>query len=113
MTVYVDDFRALATVNGTRGRWSHLVADEEAELHAFAERLGLRRSWFQDPRVPRPGHRPAVTGSYHAESWHYDVVEAKRRAAIELGAVAIGWDEVPDVVHRRLARRAARETGDA
>ncbi|WP_122711357.1 DUF4031 domain-containing protein, partial [Pseudomonas viridiflava] len=43
MTVYVDE-------EGIRWRgreWCHLVADSLDELHAFAARLGLRRSWFQ------------------------------------------------------------------
>jgi len=55
MTVYVDDFGIPARVSGIKGRWSHLIADTEDELHAFAARLGLRREWFQDPRIVRKG----------------------------------------------------------
>ncbi len=48
-------------------RWAHLVSDTSpAELHAFANRLGIRRLAFQDD--------------------HYDVPAAVREAAIELGA---------------------------
>jgi len=67
MTVYVDNSRL-----PWRGQsWCHLVADSVAELHAFAERLGLKREWFQDKtRYP-----------------HYDVTVNVRRRALELGAI--------------------------
>ena len=48
MTVYVDDASIAATVGRLAARWSHLIADDQDELHAFALRLGLRREWFQD-----------------------------------------------------------------
>ena len=48
-------------------RWAHLVSDESvAELHAFADRLGLRRMSFQGD--------------------HYDVPESVRDRALALGA---------------------------
>ena len=50
---------------------SHLEADTLDELHEFAEKLGLRKSWFQDKSIP-----------------HYDVSKSVRSKAIELGAVA-------------------------
>lgn len=67
MTVYVDNSRL-----PWRGQsWCHLVADSVAELHAFAQRLGLKREWFQDKsRYP-----------------HYDVTVKVRQRALELGAV--------------------------
>lgn len=55
----------------------HLTADTLAELHTFAARLGLKRSWFQnDPRMP-----------------HYDLVASKRVQAVKLGAVEISMVE--------------------
>ncbi len=49
---------------------SHLTTDGDVEeLHAFAEKLGLKRSWFQDGRHP-----------------HYDIVGKKRWKALCLGA---------------------------
>lgn len=82
MTVYVDD----AGIEWKGGQWSHLQADSLDELHAFAERLGLRRSWFQ------PGSRPAAA--------HYDVTESKRALAISLGAVS-------ETIREGSARRRA------
>lgn len=33
---------------GPRGEWAHLATDGDPdELHAFAQALGLRRSWYQ------------------------------------------------------------------
>lgn len=45
MTVYIDDMRRPARVGRLNAVWSHLMADTDDELHAFAARLGLRRSW--------------------------------------------------------------------
>lgn len=50
--------------------WCHLWADSEEELHTMAQRLGMRRSWFQN----RPGFP------------HYDLVPSKRALALRLGA---------------------------
>lgn len=91
MTVYVDDWRQQARAGRLTARWSHLTADTDAELHAFAERLGLRRSWFQDHRDPLRRH--------------YDVTERQRLRAIEAGAVAETWRES---AKRRLAVRRRR-----
>lgn len=52
--------------------WCHLwcAPGDEAELHALAARIGLRRAWFQD----KPGFP------------HYDLVPTRRAAAIRAGA---------------------------
>jgi hypothetical protein len=91
MSVYVDN----AFVEGGWGKWSgggHLQADTLDELHDFAARLPLRRSWFQN----RP-HRP--------ERAHYDVTRAMRDRAIYLGAIP---EAVEDGTLRRRAARNAR-----
>lgn len=103
MTVYVDNFRTPATVGRIRGRWSHLTADTQDELHAFAARLGMDRKWFQEQCKTRcaPEGQPCP-------HWHYDVVDAGRTAAIALGAKAINLREMGALIS---ARRAAAKVG--
>lgn len=99
MTVCVDDAMIGATVGRLTSRWSHLIADDQAELHAFAARLGLRRAWFQDPtRTGKPRARPS---SRAAENWHYDLTAGKCAQAILLGADAVTWREMVEIINRR------------
>ncbi len=95
VTVYLDDWRQPATLGPVTDRWSHLLADCDDELHAFAARLGLRRGWFQC----RDDRR------HHA---HYDLPERSRSDAVALGAVEVTWREVGMMMRerRRTQRRA-------
>jgi hypothetical protein len=61
-------------------KWCHLIADNEAELHSFAAKLGLKREWYQNHRI-----QP-----------HYDITASKRAKAIELGAIAIETKQMAD-----------------
>jgi len=83
--VYVDRLRDW----GWRlGPSCHMIADCEAELHAFAASIGLRRSWFQSGR-----------------NAHYDLTVKRRASALKKGAV-----ELDDrAFHAVLARN--REKG--
>jgi Protein of unknown function (DUF4031) len=102
MAVYVDDASIPATVANGRAqhtsRWSHLFADTQDELHEFAGRLGLRRSYFQ-PGKPRADGRPSPF-------WHYDVTAGKRQQAIRLGAQPVTWRDTAQIIR---AREAAAE----
>ncbi len=91
VTVYLDDWRQPARLGPVHDRWSHLVADEDDELHVFAARLGMRREWFQ-----HKAHRP-----YQG---HYDVPERSRQLALDLGAVPVTWRQVGAMMRAR--RRA-------
>jgi len=74
MVVYVDEMRIWGPTGlacFAKGS-CHLTADSEDELTAFARRLGLKDEWFQDTRVP-----------------HYDLTPARRRSALEYGAVFV------------------------
>lgn len=62
--------------------WCHLFADTEEELHAFAERLGIVRYWYQGD--------------------HYDLTPARRAAAVKLGALEVDRREL---AKRRITRR--------
>ncbi|WP_454231231.1 DUF4031 domain-containing protein [Mycolicibacterium fortuitum] len=90
MSVYVDDMKRPARVGRLNAVWSHLMADTDEELHVFAARLGLRRSWHQKPGT-------AIS--------HYDVTEPKRQLALKLGAVSIGYmsRESLDLIRRKRA----------
>jgi len=99
MTVYVDNYRCPARVGAVRGRWSHLTADTPGELHAFAERIGLRQGWFQSRC--KSGPCPTVGGV--CVHFHYDVTDGKRAAAIGAGARAIGLCEFGAIVSARRA----------
>lgn len=61
------------------GYWCHMVTDAGPdELHAFAERLGLRRSWFRN----------------HRRLPHYDLRPSKRDRALALGAQEVSASEL-------------------
>lgn len=107
MTVYVDDLGMPATVGGLSARWSHLIADDREELHMFAARLGLRRTWFQDPTVT--GKPLATPGTRAAETWHYDVTASKRTQAIRLGAVPVPYRDLPAIIDARWTTNRKRE----
>lgn len=99
MTVYVDKFPDTGW-----GKWNgggHILTTDLDELHALAEKIGLKREWFQDKTFP-----------------HYDVQRRKRELAIQNGAVEISFGMIPNDVlmrnrngtyeprHVRMARRA-------
>lgn len=89
MTVYVDQF------GEGWGRWTgggHMLTTDIDELHAMADRIGLKRAWFQDKTFP-----------------HYDVMKGKRAAAISAGAVPIDAREIPDDVLMRVPARGPLE----
>lgn len=84
MTVYIDP--AVFKKPGGRKNYCHVAADTEAELHAFAARIGLKRHFFH-------------AGAKHI---HYDLAEDRRAAALDAGAV--------EVTSRELARLARPKT---
>lgn len=81
MTVYIDDMY-LYPMGQFRGmKMSHMIADSEDELHAFAKQIGLKRRWYQGD--------------------HYDISKTKRILAIKAGAVEIPMKQLADIVMRR------------
>jgi len=73
MTVYVDDMYAMPMGRYRGMKMSHMIADTEAELHAMADQIGVKRRWFQ--QVPSGNH--------------YDIAMSKRSRAVAAGAVEI------------------------
>ena len=72
MAVYVDP---LINYGWHLGPSCHLTADTEEELHAFAIKIDMKRSWFQ---VSKGKEIP-----------HYDLIKSKRDKAIKLGAIEL------------------------
>lgn len=71
-----------------------MQADTLEELHAMADRLGLRRSWLQT-KPGRPWHD------------HYDLTAPYRERAIALGAIPLTRRET--VTRNSAARKAYRD----
>ena len=84
MSVYVD-----AAIHIRKGkRWCHLIADSEEELHTFAARLGIGKSYFSDKKR-KPGRA------------HYDITDAQRRRAVETGAIECNRSQFLKVINAK------------
>lgn len=86
--VYVDE-----TIFTFRSQmWCHLFSDQgEAELHPFAQKIGLKREWFQsNPRHP-----------------HYDLSPGKRAEAVKNGATEVTTEEMVRIIWRWRESAAA------
>jgi hypothetical protein len=101
MAVYVDDMNLRAEVpdgdHAVGGRWSHLYADTEAELRAFAKQLGLREAWIQ--------HLGEI-------GVHFDVTASKRQQAIRQGARPVTWREAGEHFARQRDAQRVQERCD-
>jgi hypothetical protein len=97
MTILVDPLRTYPDTGLPFSRWCHAVSDDSfEELHAFAERLGIPRRFFQGD--------------------HYDLPAHLRARALELGAQTVTTRELlirmagprGDRARRRGRRRVPR-----
>lgn len=79
MAVYVDN----AKNRLGRLKMAHMLADSLDELHAMADRVGLRREWFQGEGTP-----------------HYDLCQARRKLAVQAGAIELDRRGVVAVIRR-------------
>lgn len=66
----------------------HMIADTLPELHAMADKIGMRRAWFQNK----------------ASCPHYDLSKGKRALAVAAGAIEC--DRETFVCHMRRIREA-------
>jgi hypothetical protein len=82
MTVYIDDMYRYAIGQFKGMKMSHMISDDEDELHVMAARLGLRRAWHQGD--------------------HYDVPLDARARAVIFGAVEITYRQA-SAMRRRQA----------
>lgn len=72
----------------------HLLADERAELHEMADRLGVPRRFFQD----------------HPWRWHYDLPAHLRTQAVGYGAHEVPMAAVGALLRSRRQALAGRPT---
>lgn len=89
MTVFVDDMKASfqpAHAPGRRYVMCHMIADQEEELHAMADKIGVARKWYQGD--------------------HYDITQSKRALAVKAGAIEISLRELSKMA---MARRRGFE----
>jgi len=91
MAVYIDSFNA-----PFRGMiMCHMVADTTEELLEMARKVGLNKKWIQDAGTPRE---------------HFDICLAKKKQALQLGALQISLRQLAEFLLKREA--AAKEAAD-
>lgn len=93
MPVYIDDMYRYAIGEFQGMRMSHLIADSDAELHAMAARIGMKRQWFQGD--------------------HYDVPMARRELAVAAGAIEITYRQAGAMRRRRSVEGHCGPPGEA
>ncbi|HEY6117474.1 MAG TPA: DUF4031 domain-containing protein [Candidatus Dormibacteraeota bacterium] len=90
MSVYVDK----SANRYGRMVMCHLIADTPAELHAMADRIGVQRRWFQDPKT------------MNVSTPHYDIAMTKKALAIAAGAIECERNDFVAHVRRIRASEA-------
>lgn len=91
MSVYVDKMMVcLRNKNWPYSQACHLVADSVQELHIFAWKIGLHKSWFRDkPELP-----------------HYDLTYGMRNRAVFFGAIEVDSKKIVEMMKKNRSRRA-------
>ena len=89
--IYVDDGYLRGGMRYRRMRMSHMMADGDAELVAFARRLGLRSGWLQRSGPCDPPH--------------FDISMAVRGRAVALGACEVSMRDMVSIRRRQRAFR--------
>jgi hypothetical protein len=91
MAIYVDPIYNW----GAKGEWCHMATDGDLDdLHTLAQRIGLRRSWFQD----------------HPLHPHYDLRPSKRLLAVRHGAIEVTRVELAQKCSKFLNASPSRPT---
>jgi hypothetical protein len=77
MAVYVDSGK----IEYRRMKMCHMIADTVEELHEMADKIGVKRQWFQNESTP-----------------HYDICQSKRELAISYGAIEADRKKVVELI---------------
>lgn len=95
MTVYVSNmFPCVPNEHWRYNSNAYLFADSTEELVAFGTRIGLRVAWLQT----------------HSALVHFDVTQAKRKIALETGAVPVGRDVLIKRIREGRQRGSRRQS---
>lgn len=89
MSVYVDK----AQNKFRRMNMCHMIGDTLEELHEMADRIGIKREWFQED----------------ASTPHYDLSKTRRKLALEAGAIELDRKEFVAVIQRLRAEKIAAQ----
>lgn len=74
-------------------KWCHMVTDGDMEeLHRMAEKIGLKRSFFQNPK-----HNSSLP--------HYDLVPSKRSLALRYGAKEISIRDLAKLIKKNREKK--------
>lgn len=79
MSVYVDKGK----IAYRRMKMCHMLADTVEELHEMADKIGIKRKWFQDENTP-----------------HYDICQSKKELAISFGAIEADRNKVVELIRK-------------
>lgn len=92
MAVYLDAMKNHGKRIGRAGPWwCHMLADSVTELHEMADRIGMKRSWFQTEPMP-----------------HYDIGSWPLRAkALTAGATEVTGRKVVEVLRSHREAKAS------
>lgn len=96
MAVYVDQLAEWGwIIRGRKTSSCHMFTDEEdlTSLHEVAQRIGMKRSWFQDKKAAP----------------HYDLTPARRAEAIKHGAIEVGRAESVSIWRARRSLVASKD----
>jgi hypothetical protein len=77
MSVYVDS----GVIPYRRMKMCHMIADSLEELHAMADKIGIKRQWFQNETTP-----------------HYDICQEKKKLALSFGAIEADRNKVVQLI---------------
>jgi len=96
--IYVDDIMEHGKYVGSiRGKSCHMFCDTTPEdLHTFAAKIGMKRSWCSDITQPKSG------------LLHYDLVPSMRAKAIAHSATVISRNQYVEITSRCLRQRRLR-----
>lgn len=95
MAIYVDEMvNNLWKIRGRIVKNCHMWSDKDTEeLLEFAERIGLKRKWLQTSR------KGLI---------HFDLVESRRKRALELGAIPLTNREVYEMRKKNKKHQSVR-----